>query len=336
MELAASLRETWWCLSNIELLINTLKESQKQAEFSFHHQKNINANHKIPYTSTSTQSIIHEHGGKPHSISHQTYLTDKTMESMIPKTLGAYLHCPSILTLWSRTRGKRHRPHSFGILPICHTKTPLIRTQIELNKRYFSYDAIVHITSPACSVENRTISEQATARPNPFPGEGEAESFFAGNLKTTVSPELIVLPLHVDKPVISPQLTNHQSSRLLSLCRSPTLWFELAVTVGAGGVGSGGETGGGLVGRVALNLGAVWVSKMMLMAAVTSFLAMWRALMMSMSENSEPTMDRTVDKWWSLTLLPIGTLTLTLTLSTWFRAKGLENWRRKKKGRRKV
>lgn len=42
---------------------------------------------------------------------------------------------------------------------------------------------------------------------------------------------------------------------------------------------------------------AVGVSKMMLMAALTSFFAMWSALMISMSENSEPTTDLTVDKW---------------------------------------
>lgn len=81
------------------------------------------------------------------------------------------------------------------------------------------------------------------------------------------------------------------------------------------GVDLGGETRRGLVVvRVGLDLGVwvwVWVSKMMLMAAVTSFLDMCRALMMSMSVNSGPTMDRTVDRWWSETLLPIGTLTLT-------------------------
>lgn len=81
----------------------------------------------------------------------------------------------------------------------------------------------------------------------------------------------------------------------------------------AGEEGVGGETGCGLLGRVGLNFEGVSVSKMILIAAVTSFLAMCRALMISMSVNSEPTMDRTVDKWWSLTLLPIGTLTLTLT-----------------------
>lgn len=47
------------------------------------------------------------------------------------------------------------------------------------------------------------------------------------------------------------------------------------------------------------------VSKIMLIAAVASLLAMCRALIMSMSEYSEPTMDRTVDNCSSVTLFPI-------------------------------
>jgi hypothetical protein len=78
--------------------------------------------------------------------------------------------------------------------------------------------------------------------------------------------------------------------------------LELVVT--ARGDDFGGETRCLLIVRVGFNLG-VLVSKMMLMAAVTSFLAMCRALMMSMSENSEPTMDRTVERLGSVTLLPI-------------------------------
>lgn len=85
------------------------------------------------------------------------------------------------------------------------------------------------------------------------------------------------------------------------------MWLELVFT--ARDVDFGGEIRRVLMVRVGLNLG-VLVSKMMLMAAVTSFFAMCRALMMSMSVNSEPTIDLTVERWWSVTLLPIETLTL--------------------------
>lgn len=245
---------------------------------------------------------------------------------MMPKTWGPNLHFPSILTFWSRTRGKRHRAHSFGILPICQNpKKQLIKTttQIHLIKLHH---LLHNTTSPACSVENRTISEHAAVRPKPFPVLGE-DNFFVGNLKITASSVFIVLPLHVDKPVTSPQLTNHQSSLLLSMRCSLELGL---VTIGGEGEGFGGETERWLLGRVRFNLGAVWVSKMMLMAALTSFLAMWSALMISMSVNSEPTMDLTVDRWWSLTLLPIG----TLTLSSWFRNKEFEKLIEKKNGER--
>lgn len=61
------------------------------------------------------------------------------------------------------------------------------------------------------------------------------------------------------------------------------------------------------------------VSKIMLIAAVTSLLAMCRALIMSMSEYAEPTIVRTVDNSSSVTLFPIVKIfrkSKTLTLIT--------------------
>lgn len=52
------------------------------------------------------------------SVQKRKYLIDKRMVSMMLKTSGADLQCPSILTFLSLTSGNRHRAHSLGIRPI--------------------------------------------------------------------------------------------------------------------------------------------------------------------------------------------------------------------------
>ena len=258
----------------------------------------------------------------------------------MPKTSGADLQQPSTLTFLSLTSGKRHRAHSFGILPIYTT----YQTQIDQSHSQSVSDSqitIFHITSPDSIVENLTISEQAPAAcclpfPKTFPGDGEREELlFSGNVNTTSSPGFTLLPLLVDSPETSLQPTNHHSSpselsRLTSSSstkpspESQTLqsvafasrtvefeiefefefWFskpfrfeefEATARETLGVLGMAGNS-------FDLKLG---VSKIMLIAAVASFLAKCRALIMSMSEYSEPTMDRTVDKSSSVTLFPI-------------------------------
>ncbi|KAM1070171.1 hypothetical protein TB1_002044 [Malus domestica] len=63
-----------------------------------------------------------------------------------------------------------------------------------------------------CSFENLTISEQAAAR-RPFPktlqSDGDVELLFVGKVKSTSSPGLSLLTLHVDKPETSPLPTTH-------------------------------------------------------------------------------------------------------------------------------
>lgn len=118
--------------------------------------------------------------------------------------------------------------------------------------------AELKITSPACSVENRTISEQLAALPKPLPGEGETDIFLVGNLKITESPEFIVLPLHVDKPATSPEPTNHQTSDsdpTEQLLLSPVSAVCLELVAAARGIVFGGETRWVLIVRVGLDLG---------------------------------------------------------------------------------
>ena len=131
----------------------------------------------------------------------------------MPKTSGVDLQQPSTLTFLSLTSGKRHRAHSFGILPICHITN--YQSQSVISHLSDPQITIFHITSPDSLVENLTISEQAAAccRPFPktFPGEGERELLFIGNVNTTSSPGFTLLPLHVESPETSLQPTNHHS-----------------------------------------------------------------------------------------------------------------------------
>jgi hypothetical protein len=261
----------------------------------------------------------------------------------MPKTSGADLQQPSTFTFLSLTSGKRHRAHSLGIRPICHNTNQLKHnkprfTLISHLSHSSQITIFLQITSPDSLVENLTISEQAAAGCRPlaktFPNEGELELLLSGNVNTTSSPGFTLLPLHVDSPETSPQPTNHHSlptelSRRLTSSTKPSpesqaqslafasspkerkIWFsppfrfELVTAV----LGSGAELRRGALGALdtagnSLDL-KFGMSKIMLIAAVASFLAMCRALIMSMSEYSEPTTDRTVDNNSFVTLFPI-------------------------------
>ena len=149
-------------------------------------------------------------------------------------------------------------------------------------------------------------------------GEGVRELLFIGNVNTTSSPGFTLLPSHVDSPETSLQPTNHHSlpselsHRLMSSTKpspesltmqsvafascseeerefgfSKPFRFEFATTVREtlGVLGMAGNSLG-------LKLG---VLEIMLIATVASLFAMCRAMILSMLEYSEPTIDRTVE-----------------------------------------
>lgn len=168
-------------------------------------------------------------------------------------------------------------------------------------------------TSPDSCVEKRTISEQeAMDRPLPgnLPGEGEVILFRDGKEKFTLSPTLILLPLHVESPASSEVPTSHQCpsiscsddsggvtrlSAITLAVEEMGLWVSLRITGGLGFLFGGEE-----------EMRKWGVSKMMLIAAAASLLAIWRARMMSISEKSWPTTARTTETCSSVALLPIG------------------------------
>jgi hypothetical protein len=230
----------------------------------------------------------------------------------MPKTSGTDLQQPSTFTFLSLTSGKRHRAHSLGIRPICHNTNQFKHnkprfTLISHLSHSSQITIFLQITSPDSLVENLIISEQAEAccRPLPktFPNEGELELLLSGNVNTTSSPGFTLLPLHVDSPETSPQPTNHHSlpselsRRLTSSTKpspesqaqsvafassprerklrfSPLFRFELETGV----LGWGAELRRGVLGALetagnSLDL-KFGVSKIMLIAAVASLLAM--------------------------------------------------------------
>ena len=159
------------------------------------------------------------------------------------------------------------------------------------------------LTSPDWCVENLTISEhddKSRGRYGNLGVDGEPSAFGDGKEKVTESPTFSLRPLHVDKPVISHPPTSHQSSFLPSPSTSGLLRLAMESRGGASStrsVESSGASSGveALFEYDAVGWNCAGASNMMLMAAVGSLLARWRARMMSISEKPEPTTDRTTE-----------------------------------------
>lgn len=173
------------------------------------------------------------------------------------------------------------------------------------------------------------MSEQE-ARDRPRPGnlavEGEeVEALAEGKEKVTLSPTLSRLPLQVDSPESSELPTSHQSlSGALEVAgpdgrTAPSSEFrstDRSMLVLRTSTLRSGTTG---VVRLFIREAAVvvaeavdspvrrtcGVSNMMLMAAAASLLAMWRARIISMSEKSRPTTERTTAICSYVALFPI-------------------------------